>query len=180
MRDDVDRTRIETFLRALGSTFRHPGRLYLAGGESMVWRGLRGATRDVDIAYDVAPAHVEEWVRAIRDLKERLCINVEEADPSHFVPLPPGAASRAEFVGRFGAVDVFLYDPYSIALGKLARGRARDLADVRALLDAGVLVATRLETLTGAALTRGGDRSLRFDPERVRRHLRRVLTQPGD
>jgi hypothetical protein len=178
MRDEVDRERLEAFLRALGSAFRRPGRLYLSGGESMVWRGLRNATRDVDIAYDVDPAHEQEWVRAIRQLKERLRINVEEADPAHFVPLPPGAEGRAEHVGRYGEIDVYLYDAYSVALSKLARGHARDLSDVRALLDVDVLDGARLEELTEAAIASGGDRSLRFDPRRVRRHLRRVLGDP--
>jgi len=180
MRDDVDRARLVDFLEALGNTFRGRGRLYLSGGESMVWRGLRSATRDVDIAYDIEPARSEEWVRAIRLLKERLSINVEEADPSHFVPLPPGAEGRAEFIGRYGGIDVYLYDPYSIALSKLSRGHARDLTDIRALLAADVLDAERLEELTEATIADAGDRSLRFDPERVRRHLRRVLGETGE
>jgi hypothetical protein len=177
MREEVDRARLDAFLSALGSSFRRRARLYLSGGESMVWRGLRGTTRDVDIAYDVDPAHIDEWVRAIRELKDRLRINVEEADPGHFVPLPPGAASRAEFIGRYGAIDVFLFDPYSIALSKLSRGHARDFADVRALLDSAVLAPQRLAELTESALTTAGDRSLRFDPERVRRHLARALAR---
>jgi hypothetical protein len=171
MREDVDRERLRAFLDALGRTFRRPARLFLAGGESLVWRGLRGATRDVDVSYEVDPSHLDEWIRALRELKERLRVNVEEAGPADFVPLPPGAADRAEFAGRFGEVDVYLFDPYSIALSKLSRGHARDLADVRALLAADVIDGPRLRDLVEGAIASGGARSLRFDPERVRRNL---------
>ena len=175
MRDEVDRRRLVGFLEALGATFRGRARLYLSGGEGMVWRGLRGTTRDVDIAYEVEPEHTEDWIRAIRRLKERLCINVEEADPSHFVPLPEGSAGRAEFIGRYGGVDVYLYDPYSIAFANLSRGHARDISDIRVLLSAAVLGAARLKELVEATLTDAGDRSPRLDPERIRRNLIRVL-----
>jgi hypothetical protein len=171
MREDVDRGRIVAFLDALGRAFRHPVRLYLTGGESMVWRGLRAATRDVDIAYEVEPAHHDAWIRAIRELKESEHVNVEEASPADFVPLPPGAADRAEFVGRHGSIDVYLFDPYTLALSKLARGHERDLADVRALIVAAVIDVRRLGELTEAAIASGGARSLRFDPARVRRNL---------
>ena len=175
MREDVDRPRLVAFLSELGRTFRRPARLYLSGGESLVWRGIRGSTRDVDVTFDVDPAHHAEWISALRGLKDRLRVNVEEAGPADFVPLPPGAGDRADFVQRFGQIDVYLFDAYSIALSKLSRGHERDLADVRALLAAGILDGVRLRELTEAAIASGGERSLRFDPARVRRHLGGVL-----
>lgn len=176
MREDVDRGRIEAFLGALGRAFRHPARLYLSGGESIVWRGLRGSTRDVDVTYEVDPAWHAEWIRVLRELKESERVNVEESGPADFVPLPPGAAGRAEFIGRHGSIDVFLLDPYSVALSKLSRGHARDLEDVRSLLAAAVLEPARLRELTEAAIATGGARSLKFDPARVRRNLAAVTS----
>jgi hypothetical protein len=118
-------------------------------------------------------------VRVLRELKRSLDMNIKEAAPGHFVPPPPGAAARAGFVGRRGAVDVFLYDPYSIALSKLSRGHRRDLADVRGLLEAAVLDRDRLQTLVAAALASDGARSLRFDPDLVRRRLAALLAEAG-
>ncbi|MCE9635461.1 MAG: hypothetical protein K8T90_07125 [Planctomycetes bacterium] len=177
MREDIDRERLRVFLDALGRTFRRPARLYLTAGEGMVWRGLRESTRDIDVAYDVALEHHDAWIRAIVELKERLNVNVEEASPGDFVPLPPGSADRAEFIGRFGEVDVFLFDPYSIALSKLDRASSRDVADVRALLDAGVISATRLRELVEAAITGDKRRRAKFDPARVRRNLDALLVE---
>lgn len=37
----TDRLRIELFLRRLGERFRRPGRVYLVGGTTMVFEGLR-------------------------------------------------------------------------------------------------------------------------------------------
>lgn len=40
-RPPVDRQRIVLFLQHLGDRFRHPGRVYLVGGTTMVFEGFR-------------------------------------------------------------------------------------------------------------------------------------------
>jgi len=175
MREDIDRTRLVQFLEELGRAYRRPARLYLCGGETLVWRGLRETTRDVDVAFNVDAADHHAWIRAIVALKDRLRVNVEEAQPSDFVPVPRGAEARAEFVGRFGAVDVFLCDPYSIAMAKLHRGAARDLADIKSLLDAEVLAPGTLSDLVEDTITTDPRPRIGFDPARVRRNLGAVL-----
>ncbi len=179
-RKDVTRDRIEALLRAIGDSFRHPCRLYLSGGDGLVWRGLRGLTRDVDISFDLDPAHHDAWIRTIRDLKDRLDINIEEAQPGHFVPLPPGSAERAEFIGRFGQVDAFLFDPYAVALSKLERGHVQDCDDVRALLAAHVIERAELRRLFEVVLQEHVRRSLKADPDRFRATLDDVLGPPAD
>lgn len=177
-RRDVDRPRLVALLRALGDSFHHPARLYLSGGEGMIWRGLRGTTQDVDIAYQVADAHRDAWIRSLRELKERLSINIEEAQPADIIPIPPGAESRAEFIGRYGSVDVFLIDPYSVALSKLERGLGRDLDDVRALIAGNVIVPTKLRELFEIILPQYERASVRADPEKFRKMLDEVLGPP--
>jgi hypothetical protein len=174
-RKDVTRDRIDELLRAIGSEFRHPCRLYLCGGDGLVWRGLRGFTRDVDISYEVDARHHDAWLRTIRELKDRLDINIEEAHPGDFVPLPPGSAERAESVGRYGQVEVFLLDPYAVALGKLGRGHEQDIADVRSLLAAGVVDATALRRQFDAILPEYERRGLRANPDRFRKMLEEAL-----
>ena len=88
LRPSVDRRRIERFLRELGRAFRYPARIYLVGGTTLVFEGLRGATLDVDFAVEVDPAHHTEFMRQVARLKTRLAINVEEASPADFIPLP--------------------------------------------------------------------------------------------
>jgi len=178
-RSDVTRERIEELLRAIGSTFRHPCRLYLSGGDGLVWRGLRRFTHDVDISYEVDPIHHSEWIRTVRELKDRLDVNIEEAHPGDFVPLPPESAARAQSIGRFGQVDVFLLDPYAVAMGKLGRGHDRDIADIRSMLAAGVLDAATLRRHAEAVLPEYERRSVRADPIKFRAMLELAL-RPAD
>jgi len=67
-REPVTRERLRAFLAALGHTFHHPARLYLSGGEGLVWRGLREVTRDVDVAFEVDPKFHGEWIRVLQDV----------------------------------------------------------------------------------------------------------------
>ena len=45
-REEVDLRRIEQFLTALGLRFKRAGRVYLVGGTTLVWEGLRVQTID--------------------------------------------------------------------------------------------------------------------------------------
>ena len=76
-------------------------------------------------------------MRQIARLKDQLPVNVEEASPADFIPMPSGWRERSPYVGRFGQIDVFYFDPVSTALSKLDRGHDDDLAAVRTVLAAG-------------------------------------------
>ena len=81
-----------------------------------------------------------------------------------FIPLPVGSESRHQFVGRFGNLDVFRFDPYSTALCKIERGRTQDFEDVLNLRDAGRIDWARLEGCFQDVLPRFGTQSLKQDP----------------
>src|SRR5712692_10603547 len=129
LRPPVDRDRIRLFLKSLGDRLRRYGRIYLVGGTTLVFEGLRQQTLDIDLAIEVAPADHGDLIQAIRELKDKLSINVEEASPGDFIPLPSGYESRHVFVERFGMLEVLHFDPYSTALSKIARGREQDIED---------------------------------------------------
>ena len=131
-RQPVDRQRIEQFLQRLGERFRRPGRVYLVGGTTMVFEGLRAQSLDIDLTFDVSPEDHAAIVQAIRELKDQLALNIEEVSPGDFIPLPAGYRERAVFVGRYGQLDVFHFDFYSTVLSKIARGTEEDLNDVLA------------------------------------------------
>jgi len=174
-RKEVTRERLVALFDAIGRRFRHPARLYLSGGESLVWRCIRGATKDVDIRYDVADEFHGRWVETLRDLKEELSMSIEEAHPGDFIPTPPGSDSRTSFIDRFGQVDVYLEDPYAIALSKIERCHERDLQDVRSLLSKGIIEADELRRLFDAILPRYERQSVKSDPARFRRGLEAAL-----
>jgi hypothetical protein len=123
-------------MRALGAAADAETTAYLTGGATAVLYGWRDTTIDVDIT--LVPEN-DALLRAIPRLKEELRVNVELASPGDFVPLPDGWEERSPFVAGEGRVTFRHFDPYSQALAKLERGHPRDLADVRAMVEAGLL-----------------------------------------
>ena len=177
LRQRVDQARIAEFLKRLGEQFRHPARLYLVGGSTLVYEGLRQQTIDVDVVLEADAKVHGEFVKAIRDLKDRLSINVEEASPGDFIPLPGGYANRHEYIGRFGQLDVWHFDLYSLALAKIERGRAQDMEDVLTLLRVGRIEWERLHQYFKEILPRMGEHSLRQDPVEFEQNFREVERQ---
>ena len=136
MRAPVDPARLRKLLRELGRRARGPGRIYLVGGASALLEGWRSTTVDVDLKLDPEPPGIFE---AIGKLKNELDLNVELVSPDQFLPLLPDWAKRSTFVERHGQVEFFHYDFRVQALTKLARGYERDVADVLAMLDRGLV-----------------------------------------
>lgn len=133
MRPNVDKQAIESFLQQLGRTFRKPGRLYLVGGAALVHAGVRlGFTQDIDI--QVGGANEGEFIIGIQRLIQQMQINIEFASPQDFIPLPSQWEAHAQYVSRYGQIDVFYFDFYSIALSKIERGTTRDIEDVKLLV----------------------------------------------
>ncbi len=163
-RQSVDRERIWRFFEELGKRFRGAARIFLVGGTTTVFEGLRESTIDIDLTIEVAPEDHGALIAAIRDLRDELSVNVEEVSPGDFIPLPHGQESRHVFIARFGSIDLFHFDPYSTALSKVERGRTQDFEDVIALLRAGKIEWERLEASMREILPLMGRKSLRQDP----------------
>lgn len=179
MRPPIDRLRVHYFLVKLGIEFRHSGRLYLVGGTTLVYEGLREQSLDIDIHYEVEDRHEAEFSHTIRRLKDELQINVEMASPGDFIPLPAGWKERAKHVGRFGLVDVFHFDLYSTALSKIERGREGDYQDVITLLRTGQIAFEDLQQALDNIMPRVERESLKRNPERFKRNFA-VLTAMWD
>ncbi len=144
MRQVADRARIEAFLDALAREATQDTDIFVVGGTSAVLLGWREATIDIDI---VIRPESDAMLRAIPALKERLRLNVELASPDHFIPVPAGWEARSPVIGRIGRVTIRHYDLCAQALAKLERGHGRDLGDVRAMLDRGLITAADLRRM---------------------------------
>jgi hypothetical protein len=82
---------VREFMRAIAAEAREPGRIYFAGGASVVLKHWRESTVDID--FTIIPEN-DRILRAISDLKKRLHVNVElscHSDP---------AAERLQKVAR--------------------------------------------------------------------------------
>jgi hypothetical protein len=95
MRPPVDGQGIRALARELGRIARGSVRIYLTGGSTAVLEGWRETTMDVDLRFE---PEVDELLRALPELKERLGVNIELVSPPDFVPELPGWRERSPFV----------------------------------------------------------------------------------
>lgn len=110
----------------------------------MLYEGLKGVTKDVDLSTRVPVTARESFGRALQRLSRELNMAIEEVSPGHFISLPQGTEDRHRYLGRQGNLEIFAFDAVSTALAKIARGRAGDITDVLAMIRAGQL---RLDAL---------------------------------
>jgi hypothetical protein len=141
MREKVSAETIGRFMRAVSRAGRSSAHIYFVGGVSAVLLGWRETTIDIDLK--MVP-EVNEILKILPDLKERLQVNVELASPDDFIPALPGWEERSTFIGREGGIDFFHYDFYSQALAKIERGHNTDLIDVRRMIELGLVEPSRL------------------------------------
>lgn len=133
--------RIRRLLRALGRASRQPATVYLTGGATAVLLGWRESTIDVDLK--LVPDS-DELLRAIRDLKDELEINVELASPDLFIPVAGDWQEASPWETTEGSLTVRHFDLRAQALAKVERGHERDLGDVEAMLARGLVSAPGL------------------------------------
>ncbi len=132
------------FLKRLGQTYSGRVAFYLLGGSALSLLGNPRETLDIDYTTDLGLENQKEFDAVINQVASQLKLDVEAVPLGEFIPLPPDASSRRQFIGRYGNVDVYLFDLYSIALSKIARGFDSDLDDVIFMLKKKLI---NLETL---------------------------------
>ncbi len=133
---------LQSFFERLGERLADPATFYLLGGSALCLLGSPRETLDVDYFIEDASQETE---LTLKNLSTELKLDLESVPLGEFIPLPPEAESRRRFVGRFGRLDVYIFDLYSIALSKIARGFESDLEDVEFLLRQGLIEWKMLE-----------------------------------
>jgi hypothetical protein len=119
-----------------------PAELFIFGGSALLLIGGRRNTADID--YALRSEMLDLCRPTIAKVAAELELDVEESEPSAFLPLAPGAESRHELLGRFGQLTAYLLDPYSIAAMKIDRAFPSDMQDVRSLVSLQKIDLTRL------------------------------------
>jgi hypothetical protein len=72
-------------------------------------------------------------------------------------------------VEKFGSIEVYIFDPYSIALSKLARGFDTDIQDILFLLRQGIIEINILTQFLEETIPAAWDYGI--DPNELRTHL---------
>jgi len=136
---------LRAFLQRLGERSPGPGAFYLLGGSALCLLGNPRTTLDVDYMFELEAGLAEQFQAILDELAVQMRLDVEAVPLAEFVPLPPQAYARRRLVERFGQLDVYIFDLYSIALSKIARGLEADLEDVEFLLREGLISFEDLE-----------------------------------
>jgi len=165
---------LQEFFKRLGEQVPTHATFYLMGGSALCLLGSPRETLDVDYSVEDAPPEMET---VLKQLAAELRLDLEAVPMGEFIPLPPEAQQRRRLVGRYGQVDVYIFDLYSIALSKIARGFESDLEDVEFLLDRDLIAWDTLETHFKAILPRV--RSADIDPKEFRQYFETLKRKRG-
>ncbi len=150
--EPVTSAAIQAFLRRLSERYPGAGSLYLLGGSALCLLGSSRETQDIDYMFETTPEAAEQFQAALGALASEMRLDVEAVPLGEFIPLPPQARERRQLVRRFGQLDVYIFDLYSIALSKIARGFEADFEDVTFMLREGLIEFGELERHFNAIL----------------------------
>jgi hypothetical protein len=143
--EPVTQATLTKFLTRLGERYSNPATLYLLGGSALLLLGNLRQTLDIDYTTDLNSEQQQSLETIMNELAAEYRLDIEAVPIAEFVPLPPGSETRRRFIGRFGQIDIYLYDLYTIALSKIARGFDTDMDDVIFLVKSNLINITDLE-----------------------------------
>jgi hypothetical protein len=162
----MDNAEIQAILNAMGKRVPPASRLILIGGSALSLLGNPRPTIDIDFIGD--DLHPEPLHQAILRIAEELEVDVEPVPLDRFIPLPQGNEGRTIRVGQFGNLEIFIADPYSIALSKLDRGSDTDYDDLVFLVQRNHVDIDHFERMVQDALPHA--RKFDFNPD-ILKHL---------
>lgn len=165
--NSIASAQIYAFLQLLGERYPHPAMLTLLGGSALCLLGSARPTLDIDYVGD--DRHKTDLQHLLEQVAQELQIEIEAVPIEQFVPIPAGADERRLFIGRFHQLDVYVLDPYTIALSKLDRGFDTDLEDVSFLIRREIVTVDELEQVVSKAAVNA--REFAMDAAALRSHL---------
>lgn len=172
MASELTRADVDKFLSALDKRYTTAATLYLVGGGALLLLDSPRRTLDVDYVGHDMPIRWNELQHVIEVLSHELGIKVEAVPLDDMIPLPMNFAQRHIAVGNYEHLQVYIFDPYAIALSKLDRGSESDLQDIAFLVQRDLINLAQLEQFLRDATPR----ALEFDmhPKQMQQNLTAV------
>jgi hypothetical protein len=174
-RSFVDRAALTAFIADLDAVFACPGNLYLVGETTHVFEGWVRWTEQVRFTADVAATDQPDFAEAVRTVGARMGIAVLEESPADVIPLPEGYGSRARPAGRMKHLELYHFDPYSVAFRYIARGDEPDYHLVLTYLTHGWMTLDEMDALLNGLLPRFSFATIQQDPAEFRRRYKGLL-----
>ncbi len=169
MAGELTRVEVDAFLQELGKRYTKPAVLYIVGGGALLLLDSPRRTLDIDYVGHDMPIRWTELQRAIDALANEMGLKVEAVPLDDMIPLPMNFAERHVTVGKYGNIQVYVFDPYAIALSKLDRGNESDLADIVFLIERNYINPNVLEQALRNAAPRAGEFDL--NPRQMDKNL---------
>ncbi len=167
---NLESSQIRSFLEAVGKRYPYFARLYLLGGSALCLLGSPRPTLDIDyIGDDLKKSDLQN---IMEETAREMGLDVDAVPIERFLPVPAGGYQRSLPVGKFGKIEVYIFDPYSIALSKIDRGFDTDIDDVVFLLQRGLINMEELERITQISIKRA--HAFDMDPAEMSAHLQAV------
>lgn len=168
----MDYSELQSILAKLGEHVPPASRLTLIGGSAMILLGSPRLTMDIDfVGDDVNPSDLH---RQILQTAKELKILIDPVPIDRFIPLPKGSEQRAIPIAQFGNLNVYVADPYSIALSKIDRGLDNDYADIVFLIRHHHINLKDLENIVQSAVSKAGKFDLHPD---ILAHLQELISR---
>jgi len=101
---------LEAFLQSLGERSSCTGALYLLGGSALCLLGNPRTTADIDYTFEAETGSSEQFDDTVMELAREMRLDIESVPLAEFIPLPPQARQRRRFYGRYGGLEVYLFD----------------------------------------------------------------------
>lgn len=166
-------SQIITLLTEVGQRHQQPATLLLLGGSALRLLGSPRPTLDIDyVGHDL---HKNDLQQVLEQVAQEMGLEIEAVPINEFVPLPSDAQQRQLSVGTYGALNVYILDPYTIALSKIDRGFDTDIEDIIFLIRQGFITLTQLETVVSDAM--GQAQNFDLTPIAMLEHLQDVRNQ---
>jgi hypothetical protein len=163
---------LQEFLQRLGAGCTEPAEFYLLGGSALCMLGSPRETLDIDYTCQLPPEQALSFQALLDRLGAELELDLESVPLGEFIPLAPEALQRRRLVGRYGKLDVYIFDLYSIAISKIARGFEADIEDVLFMLEKNLIVFSELERFYQIALPQAA--SFDIDPKEFRAYFAEI------
>jgi hypothetical protein len=126
----------------LGKRLESQTSFYLIGGSALILLGASRETINIDSIIENSDKNIQ---KILKELSNEMRKDLEYVALDEFIPLPAKSEQRHHFIGRYGKVDAYNFDPYNNALSKLDRGFESDIEDVVFLIKQGWASLPQLE-----------------------------------
>jgi hypothetical protein len=133
------------FLERIGQKLPQEVSLFLLGGSALCIIGNPRVTNDIDYTLESTTPNENSMDTIIQHVAKQMDLDVESVPLGEFIPLPAESSSRRKYVGRYGNLEVYIFDLYSIAISKIARGFDSDIEDVLFLLKKNLIDFSQLQ-----------------------------------